>query len=252
MSTINNITGTHTSAQATASGGSSVAHTTVADNVRVKSVVSSETHSKVNMDNSNKMAALMSKLGTTHTQIDEYSRLRTEEISAEVAAQIARVVSETQASQQQLLQDANLRSAAIEQEYNLRLHKYVEEIDAAKAQNLNTLEKDLNLRQEQILQSARQRIDDLNNEANRLKMAVVKEAQALEHKQVEQITDRVAALGSEDASRRLQSTTTTVITTEAKSQGETHVAGATVIGGTRTTTTTDKSRSEHSETHKHH
>jgi len=251
-STINNIAATTHTAQSSTSGGSATAHTTVADNVRVKSVVSSETQSKVNMENTNKMAALMSKLGTTHSQIDEYSRKRTEEISEEVAAQIKRIVSETQAAQQQLLQDANLRSAGVEQEYSLKLHKFVEEIDAAKAQNLSTLEKDLNLRQEQILQSARQRIDDLNNEANRLKMAVVKEAQQLENKQIEQITDKVAVLGSEDASRRLQSTTTTVITTEARSEGETHVAGATVVGGTKTTVEKSKSTSSHSETHQKH
>jgi hypothetical protein len=49
--------------EATATTGSSVQHTAVAENVAVKSVVSTETQSKVSMENTQKMAALMSKLG---------------------------------------------------------------------------------------------------------------------------------------------------------------------------------------------
>jgi hypothetical protein len=48
---------------ASATTGSSVAHTAVAENVAVKSVVSTETQSVVNMENTQKMAALMNKLG---------------------------------------------------------------------------------------------------------------------------------------------------------------------------------------------
>lgn len=47
---------------------------------------------------------------------------------------------------------------------------FVTELDDRKAAKLAQLEKDLNLRQEQILDAARQRIDALNEEANRLKM----------------------------------------------------------------------------------
>jgi len=49
--------------QASASSGSSVAHTAVAENVAVRSVVSTESQSQVSMENTQKMAALMSKLG---------------------------------------------------------------------------------------------------------------------------------------------------------------------------------------------
>lgn len=48
---------------ATATTGSAVAHTAVAENVAVRSVVSTETQSKVSMENTQKMAALLSKLG---------------------------------------------------------------------------------------------------------------------------------------------------------------------------------------------
>lgn len=50
--------------EASATSGSSVAHKTIAENVVVQSVVSSEVQSKVNMENTQKMAALMSKLGS--------------------------------------------------------------------------------------------------------------------------------------------------------------------------------------------
>jgi len=49
--------------EATATTGSAVTHTAVTENVAVRSVVSTETQSKVSMENTQKMAALMSKLG---------------------------------------------------------------------------------------------------------------------------------------------------------------------------------------------
>jgi hypothetical protein len=132
-------------------------------------------------------------LGTTHQQIDEYSSRRTEQISEEVIAAISRIVADTQVQQATLLADANARSATIEEEYKLKLQMYVEELDSAKAQNLSVLEKDLNLRQEMILDDAKKRIDALNEEANRLKLAVLHEAQAQSNATVGSITDQVAA-----------------------------------------------------------
>jgi hypothetical protein len=48
--------------------------------------------------------------------------------------------------------------------------RFINQLDEDKATTLAQLEKDLNFRQEQILDSARKRIDALNEEANRLKM----------------------------------------------------------------------------------
>jgi vacuolar-type H+-ATPase subunit H len=58
----------------------------------------------------------------------------------------------------------------IENNFKLQLQDYVAKIDSEKACLLAQLEKELNVRQEVILESARQRIDDLNEEANRLKL----------------------------------------------------------------------------------
>jgi hypothetical protein len=53
-----------TTATATgSSSGSSVAHTAISDDVRVHSVVSSESNTSVSMQNSKKITDLMSKLG---------------------------------------------------------------------------------------------------------------------------------------------------------------------------------------------
>ena len=52
--------------------------------------------------------------GSTHLQVDEYSRKRTEEISEAVAESIRKVVAETQQQQQLLLADANSRTAGID------------------------------------------------------------------------------------------------------------------------------------------
>jgi hypothetical protein len=46
----------------------------------------------------------------------------------------------------------------------------------------------------------------------------------------------IFSLGAEDASRLLTSTSTTVIRTEAKASGETHVEGTAAVVGTQTKT----------------
>jgi hypothetical protein len=236
-------------ATAGASSGSAVVHTAISDDVRVKSVVSTESNSSVSMQNSKKITDLMNKLGTTHNQIDEYSKKRNAEISEAVASSIDKVVADTAAQQQTLLADANERSAAIEMEYKQRLQERVSQLDSEKAVLLAELERSLNERQEAILFQARQNIDLVQNAANQEKMAVFKEAQALANIQADQITGQVAELAAEDAQRRLQSTTQTVITTKAVASGETHVPTASVDSGS-TTTTTSKSSESHQSTNK--
>jgi DNA primase catalytic subunit len=236
-----------TNTTASSSSGSSMAHTAVSDDVRVNSVVSTETNSKVSMQNSKKITDLMARLGSTHLQVDEYSRRRTEEISEAVSESIKKIVAETQLQQQQLLADANTRTSGIENDFKRKIQEHVAKLDAEKATVLSQLEKELNVRQEHILESARKRIDDLNEEANRLKMGVLKEAQAQSNAQVTKITEQVTALGQEDASRRLQSTTTTVITTKAAS--DTHVQGAPVTVGKTTQCESSKSTCNSSSAH---
>jgi len=127
-------------------------------------------------------------------------------------------------------------------DFKRKLQEHVGKLDTEKATVLAQLEKELNVRQELILESARKRIDDLNEEANRLKMGVLKEAQAQSSAHVTKITEQVVALGQEDASRRLQSTTTTTITTKAAASGETHMEGSPVTVG-KTTTHVESSKS---------
>lgn len=67
-SIITNTMSTNTQ-QATATTGSNVAHTAVAENVAVKSVVSTESRSTVTMENTQKMAALLGRLGKIHRMI---------------------------------------------------------------------------------------------------------------------------------------------------------------------------------------
>lgn len=89
--------------------------------------------------------------------------------------------------------DANARAAAIEEEYRQKLQIFLEELDAAKAQNLSVLEKDLNLRQQLILDDAKKNIDELNAEANKLKENVLREARAQVSAQTYLTTEQVAA-----------------------------------------------------------
>jgi hypothetical protein len=60
-------------------------------------------------------------LGSTHAQIDEYSRHRNDEISEAVQMSIEKIVHETQIQQQQLLNDAQKESSEIENQYKTKL-----------------------------------------------------------------------------------------------------------------------------------
>ncbi|CAF4703290.1 unnamed protein product [Rotaria sp. Silwood1] len=224
-----------TSPTAKSSSNSAQVHSAQAENVLVQSVVQSETQSKVSIANNKKIADLMARLGTTYHQVDKYSRKRTEEINEAVAESIKKIVAETQLQQQQLLDDANLRTNEIENEFKSRLQEYVAKLDNEKAALLVQLERDLDVRQEAILESARKRIDDLNSEANRLKMNVLKDCQAQSSAEITKITEQVAALEHQEASRRLASTTTTTITTKSVAAGETHAHDHSVTNDKSTT-----------------
>ena len=118
------------------SNGSNI-HTVIHDDMKVESVVRSQTHSKpFGSHSSHKINSLMAKLGkdnriisfylvifsgSTYSQVDEYSRHRTEEISEAVKESIDKVVYAIQEQQQQLLDDAEKESYKIEDEYKDKL-----------------------------------------------------------------------------------------------------------------------------------
>ncbi|CAF4362915.1 unnamed protein product, partial [Rotaria sordida] len=97
-------------------------HTVICDDVKVKSVVNSETQSKATIRHSqNKINELMAKLSSAHIQIDEYSRNRNNEISEAVKNSIEKIVHETQIQQQQLFNHTQKQSAEIENGYTEKL-----------------------------------------------------------------------------------------------------------------------------------
>lgn len=99
-------------------------HTVIHDDVKVKSTINCEIQSKVSLGHfQSKINQLMSKLGSTHAQIDEYARRRTEEISEAVQQSIEKIIHETEGQQQQLLARAQQQTTTIESEYRDRLTK---------------------------------------------------------------------------------------------------------------------------------
>ncbi len=130
---------------------------------------------------------------TTHQEIDDSFRHRFQQISEKITAAINQVITDTQDQQSALLTDANDRTAAIEKEYKTKLQHHVEELDKVRAQNLNTVQKDLYLRHAMIFDQARKRIDDLYEEANRSKMSILQETHALRNAGMENTIDRSIA-----------------------------------------------------------
>ncbi|CAF0845676.1 unnamed protein product [Rotaria sordida] len=213
-------------------------HTSVvADDIRVNSIISSEAqanltlHNKVNIDN------LITQLSTTHTQVDQYSRARTNEINEKAKKSIADILASTQRQQEQLLCDANHRHLTIENEYKLQLQKAVEALDAVKAKTLADLERDLQARQQIIMFEAKQQIDAINNQANTEKLNALVEAQEQAKQNIANLTDQIVVLDQQEAQNLLQSTTTTIITSHAQTVENTQ--NITTVPVTETVITTD-------------
>jgi hypothetical protein len=165
-------------------------------------------------------------------QIDEYSRRANEQISAEANKQIQQIIADTQLQQDLLLKDASQRSLEIEAEYSNKLKAYLQELDASKASNLASLEKDLNFRQEQLLTPAREDMDRVHQDATRQKIGVMQSANQSAIRDVDRLTDQVKVLGEAEVERRMNSTTTTVITTQTSTDSKVQTDAATLIDKT--------------------
>ena len=112
-------------------------HIVTHDDVQVKSTISCQTETKVNGgDAQSKINGLMAKLGefssnssrrhfssagSTHLQVEEYSRRRNEEISEAVRSSIEKIVHLTRVDQEQLLDEAEKQCGLIETDYQNKL-----------------------------------------------------------------------------------------------------------------------------------
>jgi len=221
------------------SGGGQVTEgrTVQHEGVNIKSTISSDASSTVSMANQQKLDSLVSQLGSTHTQIDEYAKKQTAKINDEIQREIDQVVTRTRQEQDQLLQKANQHTTQIDAEYRAQLQKMVEEIDATKAKRIAEIEKELNSQQAGILQAARNEIDLLNQKAANLKIGALQQAQAKAASQANEITAQAAHLG--EASTLHQSTGTTTIKTEVSAATTTKDAGS----ATATASTKDSNAS---------
>jgi hypothetical protein len=194
----------------------------VSDDVQVKSVISSETQANAATNNKIDINNLLSQLNTTHAQVDQYSRARAAAINEQAQKSIANVLANTQRQQEELLVDATRRHSIIENEYKLQLQKAVEALDAVKAKTLADLERDLQVQQQAILAEAKRELDLINDQANAAKLNVLVQAQEQAKENIDNLANQVVAIGQQETENLLQSTTTTIITSQAQA-AETNV-----------------------------
>ncbi|CAF1308291.1 unnamed protein product [Adineta steineri] len=207
-------------------GQNTESHSVQRDGVNIKSTVHTEGTSTVSMANQQKLTDLVSKLGSTHAQIDEYARNQTEKINEQIQREIDEVVGRIRREQDDLLRKANEQTAEIDNEYRARLQLMVEEIDAAKAKRIADIEASLNNQQAAILQSARNEIDELNKKAAKLKIGVLEAAEAKSAQDAREITAH-ADLGK--AATIHQQSGTTTIKTDVVGAAETETAGSATV-----------------------
>jgi len=204
-------------------GQNSSTRTVQHEGVNIKSTISSDNSSSVSLASQQKLTDLVTRLGSTHTQVDEYAKKQTAKINEDVQREIDQVVTRTRQQQEELLKKANEHTTQIDTEYRARLQKMVEEVDAVKAKRIADIETELNNQQAGILQMARAEIDKLNQKAANLKIDVLQQAQAKATADASNITAQAANLGQ--ASTLHQSTGTTTIKTEVSASGTTKEAG---------------------------
>ena len=151
-----------------------VQHSTInKENVQVSSAISHDATNKVALNvGSDKLNELMDRLSTTHAQLDTYTQRRTQQISIETQNIINKILEETKLKQRELLLEAHNRSQQFQEEYQNDLQTRVNQLNEEKARHLADLEKNLNDQQENILISARQRIDALQTEANQVRLSL--------------------------------------------------------------------------------
>jgi hypothetical protein len=208
----------------------------IVDDVQVKSIISSETQVHAAINTKLNIDALLSQLNTTHAQVDQYSQTCTVKINEQVQKSIAVVLENTQHQQEELLVDANRRHLIIDNDYKIQLQKAVEVLDAVKAKALADLEHDLQGKQQLILIEAKKQIDLLNDQANAAKLNVLVQAQEQAKQNIDNLANQVVAIGQQETENLLQSTITTIITSQIQT-AETIVTAP--VTETTITTTTD-------------
>ena len=224
--------------------------------VNVKSTISSDVSSTVSIANQQKLNDLVSRLGSTHTQIDQYAKKQTEKINEETQREIDQVLARTRHQQEELLRQANDHTAQIDAEYRARLQKMVEEIDAVKAKRIAEIETQLNQQQADILQAARTEIDQLNQKAAALKIGALQQAQVKAAVDASAITAEAAKLSQASTVHEQKGTTTiktevsaaTTATDKTAARDATHVTAGTHQESHGSTGSSSSSKTSH-ETH---
>jgi hypothetical protein len=208
----------------------------VADDVQVKSVISSATQAHSTLNTKLNINDLLSQLSTTHSQVDQYSRARTAEINEQAQKLITDVLTNTQRQQEELLLDANRRHLVIDNEYQIQLQRAVEALDAVKAKTLADLERDLQAKQQLIMGEAKRQIDTINDQANAAKLHALVEAQEQAKHEISNLADQVGIIGQQETQHLLQSTTTTTITSKSEAAGNTETVITVPVTETAITT----------------
>lgn len=201
------------------------------DGVNIKSTISTDGSSSVSLVNQQKLSDLVAKLGSTHSQIDEYAKTQSEKIDEQIRREVDEVVGRTRRDQEELLRKANEHTAKIDTEYRARLQAMVEELDAAKAKRISEIEVDLNNQQAAILQAARNDIDVLNKKAAQLKIGVLETAEA---KVANASRDIANSAHLDKAATIHQASGTTTIKTEVSAAATTTAAGGSSATGQST------------------
>lgn len=182
--------------------------------VSVQSSVTVDTTQESKPQVAAQIQQLLERLSGATSQVDEYSRRAHDAISADTTKSLQSLIADTQLQHDRLLRDATARSLEIESEYGTKLKSFLQELDASKASNLASLEKDLRYRQDQLLSNARDDMDRLLHESGRHKIVVLQTAIEAAVRDVDRLTAEVRQLGESEVERRMNSLTTTVITTQ--------------------------------------
>jgi hypothetical protein len=192
-------------------------NSTTFESARIESTLDTQTHACINLSSSDHIDELIKNLNRIHTELDEITKRRTEQISTETEFLLSHILFETQQKQQSLLQYAKKRQIQEDERYGQLLEEYISQLDESKAKDLSQIHKELQTYRERIMEESQLKIVRVNEQANSVKTKISREEQQQAAEKIDSIIDQLQKISADEKHQHLGSEilTKTNVTTNA-------------------------------------
>ena len=157
---------------------------------RVQSILEGNVHRCVNIS-TGEIDALIHKLSEIHNLVDQAIKERSRQISDETERVLSQIITDTQIEQQRLLSFAEQRQVIEDKLYREELQSFVKQLDERKARALAELQEELKKCREEIFEDSQTKVRRVNEQAQRVKQAILFEEQDKAEVQIQSILTQI-------------------------------------------------------------